>query len=165
MPEYGQYAAPAYGQYAQQNNAGYTYPPQGVPGQQYPPQGAYYYGQPVPTERWNALSIAGFVLSFLISPVGLILSIVALVQINKSHEKSKGMAIAGIIIGALGTVLAVVLFALVIWLVGYSVDHMGDYSMSCDSSGNCYFENGDYGMSYEELERMLDGYTSSLPTT
>ncbi|OZG63192.1 peptidyl-prolyl cis-trans isomerase [Bifidobacterium lemurum] len=120
-PAYGQYGAPEYGQYAQPNT-GYGYPPQGVPGQQYPPQGAYYYGQP-PTERWNALSIAGFVLSFLIAPVGLILSIVALVQINKTHEKSKGMSIAGIIIGALGTVLTIVLIALVVWLVGYSVDH------------------------------------------
>jgi len=49
------------------------------------------------------LAITGFVLSFLISFVGLILCIIALNQINKSGgaQKGKGLAIAGIIIGAL----------------------------------------------------------------
>ncbi len=51
----------------------------------------------------NTLAIVGFVLSFLISLVGLIISIIALIQINGSNgtQKGKGLAIAGIIIGGL----------------------------------------------------------------
>jgi len=56
--------------------------------------------------RWNGLAIAGFILSFLISLVGLILSIIALNQINKSGgmQKGKGLALAGIIISALSII-------------------------------------------------------------
>ena len=56
--------------------------------------------------RWNGLAIAGFILSFFISLVGLILSVIALNQINKSGgtQKGKGLALAGIIISALGII-------------------------------------------------------------
>ena len=82
-------------------------------GQSFPPQGGYY---PSINRSWNVLCIIGFVLSFLLPPVGLVLSIIALVQINRSFQKSKGLSIAGIVIGALGTLLCVMLIGMTIWL-------------------------------------------------
>ena len=80
--------------------------------QAFPPQGGYY---PPANPGWNALCIVGFILSFLFSPLGLILSIVALVQINKVPQKGRGLGIAGIVLGALGTVMYVIVIGTVVW--------------------------------------------------
>ncbi|KFI58343.1 DUF4190 domain-containing protein [Bifidobacterium cuniculi] len=149
QPQYGQpqYAQPQYGQpYDQQQ---YT---QQYPSQPYA-QGGYYVA---PTEKWNTMCIVGFVLSFLLPLVGLVLSIIALVQINKTGEKSKGMAIAGIVIGALATILSIAMIGFIFWFAGYAVEHAnempewlesefcnGDTCTFCED-GNCYrLERGD----------------------
>ena len=75
-----------------------SYPPTTPPQQPYVPQ---------PPRKTNPLAIAGFATSFLACclwflPVGLVLSIVALVQINKDPSQGgKGLAIAGIVISGL----------------------------------------------------------------
>lgn len=95
-----------------------TNPPQQPPGYTpQPPYGQQPYGQPPYGQpggypqpaKTNVLAIVGLVLSFFVSLVGLILSIVALVQINGSNgtQKGKGLAIAGIIIGALSMLFTV----------------------------------------------------------
>ena len=73
----------------------------------YPPQQPYV---PQPPQKTNGLAIGGFVTSLICcGPIGLILSIIGLSQINKNpNEGGKGLAIAGIVIGALGTVGAVI---------------------------------------------------------
>ena len=66
----------------------------------------------------NGLAIAGFVCSFFFQILGLVFSIIGLVQVNKSGDKGKGLAIAGIIISAviifisILVTIAVVLFGL-----------------------------------------------------
>jgi len=73
---------------------------------------------------YNVMSIVGFVLSFIpISKfwlVALVISIIALVQISKTKEKGKGLAIAGIAISSsIGIIdLIALIFALgvVSWL-------------------------------------------------
>ncbi|RJT97471.1 DUF4190 domain-containing protein [Arthrobacter frigidicola] len=55
----------------------------------------------------RALSITGLVLAFLISPVGLIISIIAMVKTRRSGT-GNGLALAGIIVGLLGTAILVV---------------------------------------------------------
>jgi hypothetical protein len=92
-----------------QQPPGYTpQPPYGQPppyGQQ--PYGQPPYGQPPYVQpKMNTLALVGFILSFFISIVGLILCIVGLNQINSANgtQTGKGLAIAGIIIGAIGTV-------------------------------------------------------------
>ena len=80
-----------------------------------------------PSSNYNGLSIAGFSLScaallssiflfglFLFGlpgVVGLILSIVGLCQCNKRSEKGRGLAIAGIVIGAVLTLLMILTYA------------------------------------------------------
>lgn len=100
---------------------GYPYPQQDYPQQDYSQQ--YYaqpapaaapgygapYGTPYPSKpKTNTLAIVGFVCSFLISIVGLILCIVAKNQIKTSGERGDGLATAGIIISIVWMVLSVV---------------------------------------------------------
>jgi hypothetical protein len=55
--------------------------------------------------KTNGMAIAGFVLSFFISPLGIIFSAIGLNQIGKDpRQGGKGLAIAGLILGILGTV-------------------------------------------------------------
>lgn len=58
--------------------------------------------QPVHTPtKTNSLAIWGFILAIFLPLIGLILSIVAVSQIKKKNERGKGLAIAGIVIGAI----------------------------------------------------------------
>jgi hypothetical protein len=105
--------------YGQQPQSPPPYQPQGQgPYGQQPygqqPYGQQPYGQqPYSQPKTNGLAIAGFVCAFLLSLVGLILSIIALNQINKSNgmQKGKGLAIAGIVIGALNIGLNILLLS------------------------------------------------------
>jgi len=58
--------------------------------------GGKFPGPPEANRKYNGLAIAGFICSFLVSLLGLILSIVGLNQIKKQGGKGKGLAIAGI---------------------------------------------------------------------
>jgi hypothetical protein len=55
----------------------------------------------------RTLSITGLVLAFLISPIGLVISIIAMVKARRSGT-GNGLALAGIIVGLLGTAILVV---------------------------------------------------------
>lgn len=112
QPPYGQPQAP-YGQTPQQ-----PYP---APYEQ-TPYGQAPYGGDAP-QKTNGMAIAslatsvgGFLLlSGIPCPVGLILGIIALKQIKERGEQGRGMALAGVIVGAIGTglmVLAVLFFIL-----------------------------------------------------
>ena len=59
----------------------------------------------------NGMAIAGFVLSFFCGLLGLILSIVAIGQINGSMGKQsgKGLAIAGVVIASVNILLGIVI--------------------------------------------------------
>lgn len=90
----------------------YNPPPRGDEPSPYPAPAAPPPGAPsaqdVPTSPpGRVLSIIGLVLAFLLPPVGLILSIIAAVQLGKARAP-KGLAIAGIIVGAILTILAVI---------------------------------------------------------
>jgi Domain of unknown function (DUF4190) len=88
-------------------------PPPGDPNQpQYNPypQQPYNYGPPQATGT-NGMAIAGFVLSFFCSILGLIFSIVGLNQTKQRRQGGSGLAIAGIVISCLGIVAAIALLA------------------------------------------------------
>ncbi len=65
--------------------------------------------------KTNTLAIVGFILSFIIPIVGLILCIITLSQIKKTGEKGKGLAVAGIII--FGVLVLIGIIAMIISFV------------------------------------------------
>jgi hypothetical protein len=78
-----------------------------------PPQQPFV---PQPPQKTNGLALAGFITSLVCcGPVGLVLSIIGLSQINKNpQEGGKGLAIAGIIIGGIGIVVGIIYYIVVI---------------------------------------------------
>jgi hypothetical protein len=86
--------------------------------QQSPPlssQGGYpsnYPPPPEPRRSTNGLAIAGFILAFLMAPVGLILSVVGLIQAGRRQQKGKVLAGAGIVISLLSIALVSVVFVM-----------------------------------------------------
>lgn len=98
-PGYGQGASPTYGSPDPNSYLG----PPAYPGGGYgvpPPPPGFEAGQ----TGWNGFAIASFVTS-LIPLIGILaavpLGIVALVKLSKSHQKGRGLAIAGIVISVL----------------------------------------------------------------
>lgn len=127
-----------------QNPYPYGQQQQGYPntgqGYMWPPQLAYR--QMYPNQSWNVLTIVGFVFAFVSPLAGLVLSIIALVMVRKSGEKSRGLAIAGIVIGAINLVvviIAVCVFASALSQIASdygSGDGQSDGSMMC-IDGQC----------------------------
>ncbi|MFT4471532.1 hypothetical protein ACMX2H_16640 [Arthrobacter sulfonylureivorans] len=116
-----------YPAYPQQAPGQQAYPQQG-PGQQaYPQQNAPYGypGQPVPGQPvpGKTMGIVGFVLSLLgpLTVAGLIVSIIGMVQSKRANAKN-GFALAGIIIGAVGTVLLILFTIITIAGIAYMVE-------------------------------------------
>jgi len=66
------------------------------------------------TVRTNSLAIASLIVVFVSSLVGLILGYVALGQINRTGEQGRGLALAAVIVGWIGTGIAVVLVIVVV---------------------------------------------------
>lgn len=62
-----------------------------------------------PAEKWNILSIVGFVLSILgFNIIAIILGFIGLSQIKKTGERGRGLAIAAIIIGFASIVIGII---------------------------------------------------------
>ncbi len=88
---------------------GYGYqPPPPPPGYGYPPSAPGYGYLPPPSASTNNMAIASLVSSLLgwicgIGPVlGVVFGIIALNQIKQNGQGGRGLALAGIIIGAIG---------------------------------------------------------------
>jgi hypothetical protein len=78
-------------------------------GQQPPSAPQVQYGGYAPAQpRYSVLAIVGFIVAFFISLVGLILSIIALVQIKRTGERGRGLALAGVILGAVFLVFQII---------------------------------------------------------
>lgn len=127
QPAYSAPAAQPYTTQYQANTQSYQTPVNATPAVAY---------VPVESNRWNTLCIVGFVLTFIIPPVGLVLSIIALTQINKTGEQSKGLSIAGIVISAIGT--AVFVFIIVLIIVAISAATNDDNTYTDDD--DCYYD-------------------------
>lgn len=69
--------------------------------------GSHMSMQPAPT-RTNGMAIAGFVLSFFCSPLGVIFSAVGISQVNRDPSQGgKGLAIAGLVISIVSMVIGI----------------------------------------------------------
>jgi hypothetical protein len=63
-----------------------------------------------PAEKWNVLSIVGFVLSIIgFNIVAIVLGFIGLSQVKKTGERGRGLAIAAIIIGFASIVIGIIL--------------------------------------------------------
>ena len=76
------------------------YEPYGYPGHPYPPY-------PYPAPRTNALAIASLVCAFLFAPLGIVFGHLSLSQIRRSGEDGRGLALAGLAIGYVVTIAAI----------------------------------------------------------
>lgn len=119
--DYGapQNAAPQHGEQPAPGTTVGGVPTSGNPGgpaygapTQFPPQGGYdQYPSQGQTDRYSTMTIMGLILAILIPPVGLIISIVAMLGINKhgGSKSSKTFALVGTIVGAVLTVASIAL--------------------------------------------------------
>jgi peptidyl-prolyl cis-trans isomerase B (cyclophilin B) len=87
-----------------------------------PPPGPYagYYGypqypQPQPT---NSLAIVSLVCAFLFAPLGIVFGHISLSQIKKTGEEGHGLAVAGLVISYLITVLTILVVVLSVVFIG-----------------------------------------------
>ncbi|MGI9823693.1 DUF4190 domain-containing protein [Agromyces sp. Marseille-Q5079] len=69
-----------------------------------------------PSEKWNVLSIVGFVLSIIgFNVVAIVLGFIGLSQVKKTGERGRGLALAAVIIGfasiVIGIILTIVFFS------------------------------------------------------
>ena len=69
------------------------------------PYGAYRYPAPPPT---NTMAIAALVSAVVFAPLGIVFGHISLSQIKRTGEEGRGLAIAGLVIGYLVTVLTVI---------------------------------------------------------
>jgi hypothetical protein len=91
---------------------GYAPPPGYPPQPGYGPGGYPPYGYRPPT---NTVAILALVFAFVFAPAGLVLGIVARRQIARTREQGSGLALAGIIVGAVLTVIWVLV--IVVWII------------------------------------------------
>jgi hypothetical protein len=68
--------------------------------------------------KTNTLALVGFIASFMIPIVGIVLGAMAQRQIAITQEGGRGLARAAVILGALGTTFQVVFF--IVWLSLFS---------------------------------------------
>jgi peptidyl-prolyl cis-trans isomerase B (cyclophilin B) len=105
-------------------------PPYGAP-QQHPwgppqqPWGGQYTGYPPPPRPTNNMAVAALIGSLLFAPLGIIFGHISLSQIKRSGEDGHGLAIAGLVIGYLMTIvsiIAIVAMVLFLYLAGRTLD-------------------------------------------
>jgi hypothetical protein len=100
---------------------GYPQPGYPQPGYPQPPAGTYgaYYGYqpqypPPPARGTNIMAIMAIVFAFVFSPLGIVFGIIARKQIARTGEEGDGLALAGLIVGAVFTAIMVLYFVFMI---------------------------------------------------
>jgi len=124
-----QYPQPEYPQsgYAQSGYAppGYAQPGYPPPGYPQAPAGAYgpYPAYPPPPARGtNTMAILALVFAFVFAPLGIVFGIMARNQIARTGEEGEALALAGLIVGAVFTLLIVayIVFMVAIFAAAFS---------------------------------------------
>jgi peptidyl-prolyl cis-trans isomerase B (cyclophilin B) len=82
-----------------------------------PPYAGYGYPGYPPQRPTNSLAIVSLVCAFLFAPLGIIFGHMSLSQIRKTGEEGRGLAIAGLVVSYVITVLAVVVVVLSVLFV------------------------------------------------
>ena len=117
-PSQGQ---PAYGQPGQ-GQPGYGQPAYGPP----PGYGQPAYGPPPGYGRQtNTMAILSLVMAFVFAPAGLIMGFIARKQIRQTGEDGAGLALAGIIVGAIAT--AFFVLVIIFWIIAFASLSSGSF--------------------------------------
>ncbi|WP_307853971.1 DUF4190 domain-containing protein [Streptomyces tagetis] len=138
-----------------QGPAPYGAHPQGPYGPQPYPAWGHPYGAPfAPPPPYNGLAIASFVLGLLcfVPVVGLVLGIVALVQIKRKGERGKGFAVAGTVLSGIGVALWTVWLAL-----GVAGDFWEGFREGATGEGTAFALS--VGQCFTTPEGSLEGFT------
>ncbi|MFD2688436.1 DUF4190 domain-containing protein [Streptomyces phyllanthi] len=158
QPPQGQVPTPP-GQYPPPAGPGQPY---GAPGQPYAhpyqPWGQGYspYHHPAPV---NGLAIAALVLGILcfLPLVGLVLGIVALVQIGRRGERGKGMAVSGMVLSVIGALLMTVSLA-----TGGARDFWEGFQEAARDNGSTF--SVEKGECFDAPNGSLEGYAYDVDT-
>lgn len=106
-------------QYSTYNN---NYPPNNFP-PNYPPLPAKTNGKSIAALVLGILSIMIPYIGFILGIVAIILSTLSLKEIKRKNEQGKGLSIAGLVCGIIGTVLYGIIIAIVVILaIAYASD-------------------------------------------
>ncbi|OBK13499.1 hypothetical protein A5636_09455 [Mycobacterium asiaticum] len=100
-----------------------TDPPQYAPPAGPPPAGpAQHAHPPYPVNRsTNSMAIAALVTSLVLAPLGIVFGHISLSQIKRTGEDGRGFAIAGLVLGYLGTAFGIIgLIAVLIFMTSMS---------------------------------------------
>lgn len=100
-----------------------TYPPGPYPPPGYPPP-----------RRTNSYAVAALVCAFLFAPLGIVFGHVSLSQIKRTGEDGRGLAVAGLVIGYVMTVLTVVVVVFSLLFLTALARHVEDLRVD-DGSG------------------------------
>ena len=65
-------------------------------------------------KSYNLLSLVGFICSFILVIPGLVCSVIGFLEIQKTNEKGKNLALAGIIISSIFIIVLIVLLIIVL---------------------------------------------------
>ncbi|MGU3502190.1 peptidylprolyl isomerase [Mycobacterium sp. C31M] len=89
------------------------------------------YGYPPPAARpTNSLAIAALICGILIAPLGIVFGHISLYQIKRSGDEGRGMAIAGLVLGYLLTVLGVLVVIVAVVATRAVVEDIRNYNPS-----------------------------------
>lgn len=97
-----------------------TFPQPQAPMQAPPPPPGYGYGAPQP-QRTNTMAILGLVFAFIVSPLGIVFSAMGLKQTRERGEGGRGLALAGMILSIIFTLLWVVYLVLAVTVLSTAV--------------------------------------------
>ncbi|MBO0869704.1 MAG: hypothetical protein J2P15_14175, partial [Micromonosporaceae bacterium] len=117
------------------------------------PSTDYQYGQPPPPKSTSGLAIAGLILAFLLAPIGLILSIVGLVQTGGGRRKGRGLAITGLVVSLLITGGAT---ALIVAASGSTLADPG-----CTTGKDAILTHGSNMTDPQEIQATIDGLNAA----
>lgn len=130
QPTYGQ--QPQYGQqpgYDQQAAYSQPYPQPPAYGQPayagYPQAGAY-----APAPATNTMAILALIFGIIVAPLGVVFGFIARSQIKRTGESGDGLALAGIIIGGIFTLLIIAYFVFIIVFISAVASQIPDFPSS-----------------------------------
>jgi uncharacterized membrane protein len=92
-----------------------------------PPAAPVY--QPAPAgAKTNTLAIVGFILAFVVTVAGIVVSFIALGQIKKTGEGGHGLALAGVILGFVFSAFWIIYFIVIIAALAFEGAAVGSIS-------------------------------------